>query len=48
MDFVERHYCNASSRAGPALGDAKELLYVLRDGIERRNERHEAVNFRLN
>jgi len=44
MDCVERHYCNASSRAGPALGDAKELLYVLRDGIERRNERREAWN----
>jgi AbiU2 len=45
LNCVEGHYCNAHSiYDSPALHDARELLYVLRDGIARRKERHAAWN----
>jgi AbiU2 len=43
MDVIEGHYCNAHSLYdGSALGDAKQLLYVLRDGIAHQEERRAA------
>jgi hypothetical protein len=43
MDLIEGHYCNAHSLYdGSALGDARQLLYVLRDGIAHQEERHAA------
>jgi hypothetical protein len=45
LNFVEGHYCNAHSLYdGSALGDARQLLYVLRDGIARQEERRAAWN----